>query len=133
MKEEEEEEEEEEDTSADSNSSGKTVLEGASDAHLEHRRKVDSKARRQTIDQKARTMDSAAEMEALKAGNLQPRTLEQLNSVDPIARKGQEFSCKELLVRVVEDCVKKQRLCLTSSVVPTVKSHPCGHDAKHAM
>ena len=61
---------EEEATSAESKSAGKTVPEGARDAYPEHKRKVAAKARRQTVDQKARAMDRDAEQEALDA----PRT-----------------------------------------------------------
>ena len=55
------------------------VEEGGSTGHLDHMRKVAAKARRQSVDQKARAMDKEAEQEALEAGKLQPRTLEQLN------------------------------------------------------
>ena len=79
---------EEEETSAGSKSAVKTVVEGASEAHLRHKRKVAAKARRQTIDQKACAMDRDGEKEALDTGNLQSRTLEQLNSVDPIVTYG---------------------------------------------
>ena len=96
---------EEEESSAGSKTAGKTVRKGGSTGHLDHIRKVAAKARRQSVDQKARAMDKEAEQEALEAGKLQPRTLEQLNSVDPIVSYGQEFSCREeLLVRVGEDC-----------------------------
>ena len=101
---------EEEESSAGSKTAGKTVRKGGSTGHLDHMGKVAAKAGRQSVDQKARAMDKEAEQEALEAGKLQPRTLEQLNSVDPIVSYGQEFSCREeLLVRVGEDCEKKQR------------------------
>ena len=83
---------EEEESSAGSKSTGKTVLEGGSEDHLQHMMKGAAKARRQTIDQKARGLDSDADRKALDAGKLQPRTLEQLNSVDPIVSCGQELS-----------------------------------------
>ena len=40
-------------------------------------RKVAAKSRRQSVDQKVRSMDKEAEQEALEAGKLQPRTLEE--------------------------------------------------------
>ena len=74
---------EEEESSAGSKTAGKTVRKGGSTGHLDHMRKVAAKARRQSVDQKARAMDKEAEQEALEAGKLQPRTLEQLSNALP--------------------------------------------------
>ena len=56
------------------------VEEGGSTGHLDHMGKVAAKARRQSVDQKARAMDKEAEQEALEAGKLQSRTLERRES-----------------------------------------------------
>jgi hypothetical protein len=56
---------EEEESSAGSKTSGKTVCQGGSTGHREQMRKVAAKARRQSVDQKARAMDMEEEQKAL--------------------------------------------------------------------